>query len=577
MYEESFESRDDLAKYGDNSLLLYALQLRFGIEDIDSVASDALTDGANDKKADLVYVNSDEGYAVIAQGYMCRDTAKKKAAPANKASDLNTAVTWLLSQDEKNLPEEIKSAALQLRKAILDNEIEKIELWYVHNLNESKNCTEEIKAAQNSTDAIIKRCFPESRITIQSFEVGNKTLDEWYQTIKTPILVDDNFSFDVTGGYLMTTPKWECFSTPFSCEILYNLFKKYEKKLFSANIRDYLGNKRSDSNINYGIKKTLDSEPDNFWIYNNGITVITNNFNYDKDNETLIVKGFSIVNGAQTTGSIGSKKPKKGSFLPARFVKCNSPDVIANIVRFNNSQNKITAADFRSNDRIQIRLREEFKSIQNTEYTGGRRGGSADAIKRNPYLLPSDSVAQTLAAFHDAPSISYNKKSEIWNSDKLYSSFFTDKTTAVHICFVYSLFLMIKDTKNELIEKQRKGIQLMGLEADRLSFLRLRGATYLFMTSISDCMEILISKPISDKFAIHFKNKLSPNILKNKWKPIVDSLLAFSNQLAKPTESSLKNENEINNSIQSFTSLVQATKSANKKIYDDFANEIVLD
>lgn len=122
------------------------------------------------------------------------------------------------------------------------------------------------------------------------------------------------------------------------------------------------------------------------------------------------------MNGAQTTGAIGSKKPKKGSFLPARFVKCNSPDVIANIVRFNNSQNKITAADFRSNNRIQIRLREEFKAIQNTEYTGGRRGGSADAIKRNPYLLPSDSVAQTLAAFHDAPSISYNKKSEMRNS-----------------------------------------------------------------------------------------------------------------------------------------------------------------
>lgn len=577
MYEESFESRDDLTKYGDNALLLYALQLRFGIEDIDSVAADALTDGANDKKADLVYVNSDENYAIIAQGYMCHDVSKKKSAPANKASDLNTAVTWLLSQDEKDLPVEIKSAALQLRKAIFDNEIEKIELWYVHNLNESKNCTEEIKAAQKTADALIKRNYPNTKINVQTFEVGNKTLDEWYQTIKTPILVTDELSIPVDGGYLMKTPRWECFSAPFSCEILYNLFKKHETKLFSANVRDYLGNKRSDSNINYGIKKTLESEPDNFWIYNNGITVITNTLQYDEENKILNIKGFSIVNGAQTTGSIGSKKPKKNSYLPARFVKCDTPDVIANIVRFNNSQNKITAADFRSNDRIQIRLREEFSAIQNTEYTGGRRGGAADAIKRNPNLLPSDSVAQTLAAFHDSPSIAYNKKSEIWNSDKLYSSFFTDKTTATHICFVYSLFLMIKDVKNELTDKQKNGVQLMESEIQSLNFLRLRGATYLFMTSISDCLEILISKPISDKFSVHFKNKLSPNILKNKWRPIIDSLLAFTGQLTKPTESSLKNETELNNSIQSFTSLVQATKAANKKIYDAFANEVELD
>ncbi len=33
--------------YGDNSLLLYALQLRYDIEDIIAVASDALTDGSD--------------------------------------------------------------------------------------------------------------------------------------------------------------------------------------------------------------------------------------------------------------------------------------------------------------------------------------------------------------------------------------------------------------------------------------------------------------------------------------------------------------------------------------------------
>ena len=49
-YIADFQARSDLtAQYGNNALLLYALQLRFEISDIISVASDALTDGGNDK------------------------------------------------------------------------------------------------------------------------------------------------------------------------------------------------------------------------------------------------------------------------------------------------------------------------------------------------------------------------------------------------------------------------------------------------------------------------------------------------------------------------------------------------
>ena len=53
-----YEGRDELKrKYGDNSLMLYALQLRFDIDDILSVASEALTDGHNDKKCDLIFAS----------------------------------------------------------------------------------------------------------------------------------------------------------------------------------------------------------------------------------------------------------------------------------------------------------------------------------------------------------------------------------------------------------------------------------------------------------------------------------------------------------------------------------------
>ncbi|MES0447284.1 MAG: hypothetical protein ABUJ92_12135, partial [Desulfobacterales bacterium] len=85
------------------------------VEDIDEVASTSLVDGSGDKKTDLLYINTDLSEAVIAQGFYSQKD--RDEAPANKASDLNTAVTWLLTRAIKDLPARIKSAAIELRNS----------------------------------------------------------------------------------------------------------------------------------------------------------------------------------------------------------------------------------------------------------------------------------------------------------------------------------------------------------------------------------------------------------------------------------------------------------------------------
>ena len=80
-YISNYKGRTDLVDlYGDNSLLLYALQLRYDIEDIISVASEALTDGSDDKKCDLIYIDRDSGFAVVAQAYMKKNPTETDLA-----------------------------------------------------------------------------------------------------------------------------------------------------------------------------------------------------------------------------------------------------------------------------------------------------------------------------------------------------------------------------------------------------------------------------------------------------------------------------------------------------------------
>jgi len=579
-WKEAFASRDDLKEYGDNALGLFALALRFGIEDLETVAANSITDGSDDKKCDIVHVNTDEEYAVIAQCYM--SSKEKESAPANKASDLNTGVGWLLQRDIGELPLRILSAAQELRAGISEGNIKSLYIWYIHNLPESENVNQEMVTVQQTAVSAIKTAFPGKKVAVTTYEVGNDKLNEWYGESQSPILVSDEITFKYEGGYKINGPGWESFSTSIPAQLLYRLFKKHKTKLFSANIRDYLGSRSTDSNINNGIKKTIEGDPSNFWVFNNGVTILTNSFSSPqkiKRGKEITVKGFSIVNGAQTTGAIGSLRrlPDKNAKVQARFVSTtdNDHDLIRKIIQFNNSQNKVEASDFRSTDKIQKRLKDEMIRIPDAEYEGGRRGGMGDAIRRRPKLLPSYTVGQALAAFHGEPIIAYNKKTNTWVDDRLYSKFFNENTKAAHIVCAYSLLRAVEAKKKAIIEKSKKSqSSLSSQEAEQLEFFRKRGSTYLLVAAIADCLEVFLDRHVPNIFRISFGNKSSPAKSQQIWDSILSVTVPLCKQLEPALDGGLKNSKNVNNSISTFRALVDVTATTNRPIFNKFKSKV---
>jgi AIPR protein len=571
--EQALQSRDDLKQYGSNLLMLFALEMRFGIEDIHTVAADSLTDGQDDKKCDLVYINIDEGSAVIAQGYFSADSSKREA-PANKASDLNTASAWLLSRELTDLPDRIKPSATQLRDTLKNGQLKTIEFWYVHNLPESQNVKNELVTVQSSASNSLRQLLGPtvSLPNVVALEVGISQLDDWYKALTTPILVVDPFEVDIIGGYSIDGDDWSAFVTAVPAKWLHQIFNQYKDDLFSANIRGYLGSRKADANINNGIKTTASSDASRFWVYNNGLTILTNSLEHDELNNKLSIQGISIVNGAQTTGAVGSLEtpPDTSAMVPARFVKCTSQDVIARIIQFNNSQNQVEAPDFRSGDDIQKRLRAEFQSIPAVTYLGGRRGGYEDRMRRPANLLPSDTAGQSLAAFHGDVLIAYNEKSQIWVSDSLYSRFFSNRTTAKHIVFAYSLLRAVEERKKQLSLDNDLTNQQMKI----LSFFRNRGATFLLASAISASLEIILDKPVHDKFSMAFKGNKSPQESMEVWEPIVNISSAFSERLMLGLEGGLNNADRVKRANSDFTSFMEATSAVNSSIYLTFSSNV---
>jgi len=579
----AFKSRNDLEQYGVDSLLLFALQLKFGIEDIHSIASDCVTEGGWDKKTDLIYIDSESEQAVIAQAYMTenilgKDGKPKKEAPSSKASDLNAAATWLLGRPMDGIPIQLQSHALELRQAIKDKKIRRMYFWYVHNLPESTNVKDELITVEHTADAIIKSNFSDcGEIEINAIEVGTSTLEEWHKLISIPILVSEEFTIPITGGFEIGEENWQSYVTSIPAKWLYENFQIYKTDLFSANVREYLGSSKRDNNINNGIKRTANVDPGHFWVFNNGITALVYEYNEKTDvngEKSIYFKGISVVNGAQTVGAIGNldELPDERAKVQIRFIKCNDISTVYDIVRFNNSQNKITGPDFRSNDHIQRRLIDEFDSIPGVTYLP-RRGGHVDIIKRGPDILPSVTAGQALAAFHGDPDIAYHEKTHMWESDELYSRYFNDRTNARHILFALSLLRSVEKKKTILWNKSKEE-NLIGSEKEQFEFFRKRGSTYMITSAIAKCLEDMLNKQIPNTFDLTFNTNVSFEDAIDKWSSIVNTASAFTEILVEGLADGFKTRETVDKSTQGFRSLIAATREANDTIYSEFAKQV---
>ena len=352
-YIEKFKAETALInKFGEgNAYLCWVMALYLDRNDVMGLATDDLTDGKNDKKIDFVDLDIGNGKITLVQGYYSKKD--RDEAPANKASDMNTAIAWLLSGSILAVPDYMREIIIECREAINNNEITLIDVVYVHNLPESKNCKNELKTIETHQSKL----FEQYNIEIVTHELGRETIENLYVSKESQILVTDLIEMEGLPLFEENAAGWEAYVFSVSGKWLYNLFKQYGDDLFSANYRGFLG-------INNSIRQTVETEPENFWVYNNGITILTLGID-DTENDKKKIEGMSIINGAQTTGSICMVEENKKENLEktkvlCRVIKCNRTNLIPTIVKANNTQNEITSWDRYSNDPIQVSLREKF-------------------------------------------------------------------------------------------------------------------------------------------------------------------------------------------------------------------------
>ena len=214
--------------------------------------------------------------------------------------------------------------------------------------------------------------------------------------------------------------------------------------LFGSNLRESLITRKSKPFLS--MSKTITECPENFWYYNNGITIIAENITVSpNDPNEITLKNFSIVNGAQTTSSLGLflKESQKNSeydnieslkkvYVLARILKITDKKMWRDIAIFNNTQNPITSRDKVANRKEQVYLHEWLLDDQYPQiYVEIRRGAQIPAGFNRSFVhrkTTNEELAQlAYASFLQKPYIAKDKKSALFNDDFSQSEYTINK------------------------------------------------------------------------------------------------------------------------------------------------------
>ncbi|MEI6755403.1 MAG: AIPR family protein [bacterium] len=154
-------------------------------------------------------------------------------------------------------------------------------------------------------------------------------------------------------------------------QFLADIYLEYGSRLLEGNVRSFLSIR---GKVNKAIRGTILQHPDLFFAYNNGIAATATSIettNINGNHVITKINDMQIINGGQTTASIANaviqdKASLEDVYIPMKLSVLDhdkAKDMIPNISRSANSQNKVDEADFFSNHPYHVRIEEYSRRI----------------------------------------------------------------------------------------------------------------------------------------------------------------------------------------------------------------------
>ena len=284
------------------------------------------------------------------------------------------------------------------------------------------------------------------RLKREYLRITDPTSAQRPEAIELPKTENMVFPFvkDKTKAYFAVIPTIE----------MYKIVKEKGDGAFEENLRYQLPKASVSSMISEEIKGTLEKEPLEFVILNNGVTFICERAELCAKTINLIKP--QIINGCQTAYAIFEIydswiKGKKNiedviSYIPIKIIETDITDArrLNKISRAANLQNPITARNRFSNDEIQTELRGRFAQFSPPIFYDHKDGSWESIIRRNQQsifkvpnvrgkvyrILNNQIIGQIYLSLLGKPQVAGNQKGIIFSEEKYYNTVFNYKLSA---------------------------------------------------------------------------------------------------------------------------------------------------
>ena len=429
--------------------------------DEDDALESAALDGGEDQSIDLLFTDELNERILVLQAHFPQN--REKAAPKSKFDGLVAATTWLEDPSvfRRAGRPELAAAAEEARPHLGHFEV----LLGVVSLGaRSEQITRSLDATNKSPRFSAFRFFYDSGTEIieryKALKAGGRGVAEGTLVFEGRRVLEDQGEYG--RAWVGSVPASE----------LARLYQENGDRLFARNVRLFLGSRKGG--INEQIIETARAAPGRFWALNNGITIVADTVTRVGKPAKFKITRFSIVNGCQTTVSLIRAGAPAGAKVLTRLVAANDA-VVAEIVRYNNTQNAVRIWTVRAADSLQERLRVALAEV-GVNYApkpekGRILGGSG--------VVVLDRLAQYLAAREVKTIIpAVKEKSELF--DRYYQDIFPHDARPEDVYMTW----LLGNTADEERREKLKLLQEQG-DADRTltAFLGVAGTFWTILTS----------------------------------------------------------------------------------------------
>lgn len=455
---EVMDIRDRFPSLKDDELFI-AWFMKCFVTDSEAEAIDSLVGGSKDKSVDAIHIDDSARKVFVVQGkYRQKGTgAAEKRGDVLAFADLARSLTDEESfrAYRQDLHQSVGGKAEEARKRIKTSGY-RLQLYFVTTGRCSPSLAKE-------ADTNVRRVSSIADIDVIDGKRVMRLLSDYLDGVAPPVPM---LEVEIESGKGITLSgvlqrfdhgtKIESWVVPVAVRQIARMYDNAGIRLFARNVRGFL----SDTQINRNMKETLDSEPEYFWYYNNGVTIVCDSAEEVSrgGNKLLRLVNPQVINGQQTTRTLHEcaerndkatvlvrviSVPRETESESERFER-----LVSKIVAATNWQNAIRASDLMANDRRQIEIERNLRKL---DYLYLRKRQSKGEAKRNAgtkhsYVVAKEELAQLVAACDLDPLIVREGKEQLFE-ERYYTTVFPNSDPAYYLSRYWLGKHLAKETK----------------------------------------------------------------------------------------------------------------------------------